>query len=486
MNKRQFSLTLGVIITGIAVVFSACKKINESTELGGGLIPAVDNINTFDTTITVQAFNDTFTLATDSQRLLPSEEQFIGLINTDPFFGKTDARLFLELKPTVYGAYPFDRKDSIKIDSIVLVLSYLETYGDTNTAQSVNVYEIQSGNFTRDSVYLIRKNDLVYTSLLGTKPFFFPKNLKDSVKAFQDTTINQLRIKLDTNFARRLFNYDTSNAYHSDSAFKSYFKGFALQSMSSGEAVMGFSMDGLDTKLAIYYRQPKKTGTIDSSTVNYFRFTERSATANYIQRNYTGTPVALSVGGALPDPLVYLQNSPGTFATIKIPALAGLNNRVIHRAELIVEQVYNVSDTIFRTPDYLYLDAYDPTVSKYRTIPYDLTFDGSVFNLAGLGVIPVTAVDGSGNNIKTWHFNISRYVQHVLTQTQPLYDLRLFAPFTVVNQFGLPPTIPYITPAPTVFVNSTIVKGRVRVAGNTGPADTNPHRMRLRIVYSKL
>ena len=33
----------------VAIVFSACRKINEATELGGGLIPPVDNINTFDT-----------------------------------------------------------------------------------------------------------------------------------------------------------------------------------------------------------------------------------------------------------------------------------------------------------------------------------------------------------------------------------------------------------------------------------------------------
>ena len=43
----------------------------------------------------------------------------------------------------------------------------------------------------------------------------------------------------------------------------------------------------------------------------------------------------------------------------KYPTLAGLSNRVVHRAELIVEQVYDISDTIF-PPTNLYLDAYDP------------------------------------------------------------------------------------------------------------------------------
>ena len=148
MKNRSIALTLGAIITGIVFVFSACKKINESTELGGGLIPPIDNINTFDTTLNVQAFNDTFGLATDSQYLAASAEHFLGLINSDPIFGKTDARIFLQLQPTFYGVYPFARKDQIKIDSIVLVLDYVETYGDSSVPQTVNVYELdQSNNF---------------------------------------------------------------------------------------------------------------------------------------------------------------------------------------------------------------------------------------------------------------------------------------------------------------------------------------------------
>lgn len=34
-------------------MFFSCTKINEATELGDDLIPAVDNVNTFDTTLTV-------------------------------------------------------------------------------------------------------------------------------------------------------------------------------------------------------------------------------------------------------------------------------------------------------------------------------------------------------------------------------------------------------------------------------------------------
>lgn len=446
----------------------------------------MDNITTFDTSISVQAFNDTFGLANDSQYMARNAEHFVGLINSDPFFGKTDARMFFELKPAIYGTYPFARKDSVKIDSIVLVLNYLETYGDTNTAQQLKIYELdQSNNFTHDSAYLIRKENLTYNtaaplSLPGQ--IFYPRNLNDSVKAFRDTTTNQLRIKLDTNFARRLFNYDTSNAYKTDSIFRANFKGFALRSEGAGNAIMGFNFGSSNTKLAIYYNHPKVGGGGRDTTVYYFFFTSLSAAAQYVKRDYSGTPLQASLGGATQDPVVYLQGSPGTFATVKIPDLGTLSNRLIHRAELIVEQLYDIADSTFYAPDLLYLDASDPSISnnyKYRTIPYDLAYTPSGFDFGTLGCLPLNAKDASGNSIKVWKFNISRYVQHVLTHTQLLYDLRLSAPFTLNENFGIPPGIDVIYP---LFVNPYVAKGRVRVGGGNHPLQ----RMRLRLIYSKL
>lgn len=493
MNNRQLALSFLAIVSTVAIVFSACKKINEATELGGGLIPPVDNINTFDTTINIQAFNDTFGLANDSQYLAKNEEFFLGKINNDPFFGKTDARMFFELKPPSFKYAFLNRPDSLYIDSVVLVLNYLETYGDSNIVQTINVYELdQSNNFRSDTSYLVRKSDLTYSTLLGSKNVI-PRTLDDSVKAFQDTTVGQLRIKLNNSFGTRLLAYDSAGngAYAGDSLFRTQFKGFALQSMSTGNAVMGFDLAGINTKLAIYYRYEKRVNPsvqkLDT-TVAYFSFSGNCAAANYVKRDYSGTPAIASLNnGTSPDPLIYMQGSPGTFANLKIPGLAGLSNRTIHRAELIVEEAYDISDSTFGAPDYLYLDAYDPTIAKnykFRTIPYDLVYSSTgVLNLGSFGCIPVTSIDDFGNPIKQWKFNISRYVQHVLTGTQSLYDLRLSAPFTMNEQYGIPPGTDQTT---GIFVNTAIAKGRVRLVGSTGPLDTNPHRIRLRLVYSKL
>jgi Domain of unknown function (DUF4270) len=487
VNKKSLALTLGAVITSIAILFSACRKINASTELGADLIPAVDNITTFDTTIDIQAYNDTFGIANDSTTFSASNEAFLGLINNDPFFGKTDARLFFELKPSSYPYYFVANVSpaNLHIDSVVLVLDYHDSYGDTTMQQTVNVYEIdQSGNFRPDSTNFLRENDFTYSNLLGSKTFL-PGSLNDSVFARMDTTKNQLRIKLDNSFGDRLLHYDStsssiSGAYASDSLFRTKFKGFALQSIGSGNAVMGFALTGSNTKLGIYYSYPKTSGTGDTTSINYFNFTSFSSSTNYIKRDYNGTAVAAAAKGTTPAPFVYIQNTPGSFATIKIPDLANLSNRVVHRAELIAEEVYDPSDITFPVPIYLYLDAYDPGISKYRIIPYDLAYDPSSFsaNLGSFGAFPVNAVDGSGNPIKVWHINISRYVQHVLTHILPLYDFRLYAPFHVLTRYGIPPdAFAAIFP-----VNPTTVKGRVRLAGGV----SGSQRLRLHIIYSRL
>ena len=503
--KRQLALTLGLIITSTFILFSSCKKINEATELGGNLIPAVDNITTFETILDVEAYNDLFTftgnpLTDDSTLSSYTDEHFLGVISSDPFFGRTEAEMYFELKPLSYKHSFGNPPDSLHIDSIVLILDYIETYGDTTIPQTINVYEISS-DFRIDTSYLVRRNDYFTTSALLGSRTFKPENLKDSVKAYKDTTAKQLRIRLDNSFGERLLNYDTASgtstdAYSSDSAFKTKFKGFALKSVAGGNAIMGFNLQGVNTKLAIYYKDDNGNAPIaEWDTLDaYFRFKPSatygfagSASHNYIQRDYTGKPILTAQGGTSPDPFVYIQNTPGSFATLKIPGLGSLNNRVVHRAELIAEQVYDVSDSMFPPPTFLFLDAYDPSLSKYLTIPYDLIFDGNSgsYNLGSFGIAPVIALDGSGNEIRTWHFNLSRYVQHVVNNTDSAYDLRLLAPFYIKDQYR--PPVPGATALPaTININPTLAKGRVRLAGNTGPLDPNPHKMRLRIIYSKL
>jgi hypothetical protein len=465
--------------------FSSCKKINEGTTLGGGLIPAVDNITTFDTTLEVEAYNDLFTLTNDSVRLTGSEIHYLGNITNDPLFGTSAGTIFAQFKPSAYKfSFPFASLDSlIGLDSVVLVLNYNSTFGDSTVPQTVNVYEMdQSNDFRQDSSYLIRENNFTYSNMLGSGSYT-PMFLNDSVYLFKDSAINQLRIRLNDAFGQRLLTYDSATAYGSDSLFNTAFKGFAITPGGSGNALIGINLS--NSKLSIYYRY-KHSGILDT-TVTDFTFTPTCASANYLQRDYSGSQLAAYAGQTNPADLVFLQNTPGSYATIKIPGLKDFakTNRIIHLAELDIQQVYDPSDETFAAPEYLYLDAYDSAKSYFRSIPYDVsTPDATTGSLIlanpKFGFLGKLQTDAGGHSVTAWRFDISRYVQHLVNATETPYTLRLYTPFFARNYFKVSGTDYYYAP----YINSTIAEGRVRVYG--GLPNTNPERMRLRIVYSKL
>lgn len=483
VNKRFFFSFLFFSVLVFSII--SCKKINETANVGGLIIPGVDGVTTFDTVLNVDTYNGLFNALNDSVAIDQSEDHILGNIFNDPLFGKTNAKIFLELKPISYK-WTFSNitnKDSLFLDSVVLVLGCHSIYGDTTTFQRVRVYEMdQSNYFKYDSAYQIRQQYFTYSNLLGSKDFF-PYTLNDSVKAFKDTTANQLRIRLNDNFGRRLLDYDTTNAYNSDSAFKAYIKGFAIEAdQSIGNALMGFGLASeKNTKLAIYYRF-NKNGKQDT-TVNYFQFYGASAHHNYINRNITGTPYESSQGGITPDNLIYLQNAPGSYATIKIPGLKNLSNRIIHRAELIVEQVYDPFDAVFTPSEALYLDLYDSTISSYKAVPYDYVNDNTGENQIHFGMFGKFETDASGNKIKVWKFNITRYVQNILTKNEPLHNFRILSHHLLSENYKLNNANnagSYVTIS--IPISSSLGLGRVRVGGGNHPTQ----QMRLRLVYSKI
>ena len=125
----------------------SCTKIS-GTEIGAELLPVVDNINTFDTTLEVTTENFIFT---DSAlpRLAKTvtggtPEMLLGYISNDPQFGKSTASLYFQMEPLFYP-FPYDVKDSLYLDSVVLVMRWTgTTFGDTNQVQKVNVYRLDS------------------------------------------------------------------------------------------------------------------------------------------------------------------------------------------------------------------------------------------------------------------------------------------------------------------------------------------------------
>ncbi len=90
--------------------------------------------------------------------------------------------------------------------------------------------------------------------------------------------------------------------------------------------------------------------------------------------------------------------------------------------------------------------------------------------------------DLAGNSVTKWSFDISRWVQNIVSGRDKYYPMRLYAPYEsrlVVSRTDAGRIYSFIYP-----LNPSIAAGRVRLYGGT--PTSNPERMRVRIVYSKI
>ncbi len=470
MFRNSLSLS-AISICLFCFVNWSCTKI-DNTSIGADLLPAVDNVNTFETTINVVA-NNIDSSSTNCFTIYPLEDHSLGYISNNPLFGKTQSTIYTELKPP---SYPFKFAANSTIDSIVLVLSYTSSYGDTTVPQKVNVYQI-AGSFKPDSSSC--KSYDYSTQALGSA-IYIPQQLKDSVKGFKDTSSHQLRIKLDNAFGQLLLSQDTAS-YKSDSLFRLFFKGLAIvpDVNFGGNALSYFNLADSNTKLAIYART---LNTVADTSVYNFRFTPFSYSANNVIRNHTGAEIMNHLAQpAAGDDQIFIQTTPGTYALIKIPGLDTISNRIIHRATLTMEQVYddNTLDNIFAAPGFLYLDVQD--TSGYKPIPCDFSLLSSTPDLSTFGGYRTTVKDAFGHNVAKYTFNISRYVQKIVTNGHVNRPLRLRAPDNIINLTG------YFDEcsqgiAPFNYPINLPTIGQVRLGGGN---NVN-YQMKLHIIYSNI
>ena len=468
-----------------------CTKI-DTTTLGGGLIPAVDNVNTFDTTLSIIAnnFDSSAFPGKGCVTILPTDDHALGFISNNPYFGSTKATIYTELKPSAFPFYfpatPTDRT----LDSIVLVLSYTKAYGDSVTPQSVVVNEVlpNSGlNFIPDSSTCT--SYLVKPTILGSATYI-PQRLRDTVRVFGDTigTPIRLRIKLSNFLGQKFLSQDssTNSIFYTDSSFRNAFNGFAITPGNTGNGLSYFNLIDPNTKLAIYYKY-KRAGLLDTAVVTYFNLNFGNVSANNIVRTRNGSEVtASSNANSNPagDNFVYVQTSPGSYATLKIPGLAGLSNRIVHRAELIVDQVYSPSSLnhLFDPPNYLFLDLKD-TGTNYLPVPCDFTAPGGTPDISTYGGFKTTRTDAFGNTIARYTFNISRYVQKIVTNHRTSSVLRLSAPHYFSTSIAYVDECGNGVPV-LLFLLNNIASGSLKAGGKYSTVSLNG--IRLHIIYSKI
>ena len=470
MKSQILVLSIGIGFLSFLIIFSSCKKINQATELGDNLVPAVDNVHTFEVALNSITQNKLFD---DTAKVLYNDLVALGDMD-DPEFGHTHANIDFNITPSALGTYPFINTDSLNIDSVVLSLAYVAAYGDTvnNGMQTLHVFEIAPNTGFNDTTlykYTDPATDFPTTGPdLGSATFSI-KNLKDTVTLIRgtDTTHvnNVVRIKLDNSLAVRLAQYDTTNGYKSDSLFRSLFAGFAIKADPVGNALSYFNVSDItNTKLTVYFRYGKN----DTTSFNYYHAV--NGQTNYIDRQNGGNYLAYLNSGA--GDAIYLQSAPGSYATIVIPSLDNFGNKVIHRAEILAEKIPSLSDDIFTAPSQLMLDRKNKSApDTIFMLQNDLIADATRnigFSSFGGKLLPDNTV----------RYNISRYIQSIITKHFPNDTLRIYAPLrTNVFNSNLGLSI-------SIHVIDAIAKGRIVLGGGSYADSTK--RLRLRIIYSDL
>lgn len=497
--QRKFLRSV-LSVTVFSIILWSCTKI-DTTQVGSDLIPAVDNVHTFADTLTVIGTQGILTA--DSTRITVSDLQVLGTINNDPFFGKTNANIYLQMKPVFFPYYFGNKSDSIGqpyapdgtgFDSVVLCLSYKGFYGDSTKPQHLKVLELAAAetNFKFDSAYQTNYQPAIPpTNVLGELTVI-PTDLKNStfLDNRKDSANYQIRIPLNAAFLNKIIaNSDssTNKPFNSDSLFKTVFKGFAIEANGGADAngLFYINLTDINTRLEIHYRRkngiPIDTAhsswaVIAGSTTNI----AKSATANYINRNRAGSQYENSANDQL-----FIQSTPGTYANLKIPGLDIFQNSIIHRAELLMEQIPSGLPSL-PAPSFLYLDVIDTGSGwKYKPLPYDLS-PASFYdpNTSAQPFFPANGIDYSyfgGNQLSKidpltgltmnyYVFNISRYVQNMVTKKEVNYGLRVSAPYDLFY-YGY--RLPF---------SNRLAFGGIKIGNGNNPN----YKLRLRIVYSKI
>lgn len=478
------------------LLFSACTRISTS-ELGLGLLPSMDYINTKDTIIEVETETNDLP---DSLRVYSNDDHVLGEITNDPLFGNTKATVFFQLLPNFFPFYIQGDRDSITVDSAVLILKYNGFYGDSSKPMVIKVNQLDASTPFDQTVNYVANYGDQYGFKLG-EPMANPFKLdftkaNDSIYTRYEAAKSQIRIKLFDKLAYQFIKgYDSNNAYRNDTTFRQTFPGIALtiDPSSNNNVLLRLNLTDTNTKLALYFKTnnvPLGTkGSIDT-TVVHFRFNTSyySSHANFIKRDRSAAEITKHLNKSN-DSLVYVQTSPGTGVKIRVPGLKNFANKVIHRAELIAEQVpdethISTLETQMLAPRYLFLGAIDSPKSILRNIPSD--FEGvtntEVFNRFG-GFLTYKALNGF-DKVAAYNFNITRYLQGVISRKDSLFNMRLLAP--VNDSISYVPPYPNNTSATSEYISTSISNqpafGRVRLGGG----NHSKFKMRIRIYYSDL
>ena len=356
-------------------------------------------------------FTDTLTLWTSIVR-----EENISVKNAiykalgamdDPVFGKTFASFYLQFE---LDESPLDFGDNPVLDSIVLTLRYLDSYGDVTVPQTILAYEMLE-SIDGEEEYFSDQTFNIDPVTVGNLPNFVA-DLNSDVVIGEDSLPPHLRIKLDDDLGEGIINAASSLENQDD--FEEVLKGLYVTADTSipGKGLIQFDPFSPYSNLSIYYHNSDDTTQKDFPIyidLNNLGSISINKTVSNFRHNYQGSIVEpyLNSQSSIGDSMAFLQPLAGLNVKFILPYLKNLGNILINKAVLEVTEINLFgTDTFYTTPAELSL----------RPANDDGTLDVSSLILSENEKNSV--LNNTGETVDRYEITYSVYAQRVLDKVQ--------------------------------------------------------------------
>jgi hypothetical protein len=381
-----------------SVLFLASSCEEDPTAIGEKILPESDFVTIKSTdTISVRSF----TMYADSIRSENPSYSYIGQLY-DPYFGTTTAEFVSQMR--LNNTWELD---VFTIDSVKLLMSFINVRGNTAAGHSLRLSEISEEIYTDSSYYSNKPVPLTGYSFDVPLP---------ELKA---DTVNDLVLNLPNEFGTYITR-NTSMFFHDNTKpdFRSYFKGFYFQLIPAGNpafitlSVAPTQQLGMYSNYIVLYMHD--ANNVASEFYFIFDSFTRNAAFNKYKHDYTtaepGKKFDETINKDILDTLTYLQGLNGVYTRILLhgldsiksnPSLKGIS---VNRARLIYPYWnkgtgYSQADL----PSQLLMRYTDNTGTRYYVPDYATSssfYDGTIDTVAGV-----------------YNFNIGTFIQNYLEDT---------------------------------------------------------------------
>ena len=330
--KRRKALMFSATFLILAALIIGCKK--ENSNLGESVLQGTElesrGIDTFSLR--------TFSVTVDSTQSVNPRFNLLGKYN-DREVGTIEASFFTEFSLSNF-APDFGDFNSITMDSAVVAFRYGGYYGTPNK-QTYEAYELtESIEEDEDYYYFstLATNSVNLVPTANNEGEILPSPLESAVVG-NDTVAPQLRIPIDTTFARSLMVLASES--NSNAEFKESFKGLhfkvssPMPSVGAG-SVMYLESSNAASKMTIYY-------TIDDTLKNEFDILIRGEELDFnsMQFDRSGTPLESVLTDTLPGQETYFAKAFQARAKIQFPTVKNIpESAILHEARLILPVSY--------------------------------------------------------------------------------------------------------------------------------------------------